>query len=87
MQWYPHNMSGTTSMRVGDKGRVVLPADLRQRRNWTEGTTLVAVETERGVVLTRRDELEALVRSQLAGNDVVAELIEERRLAATAEGS
>jgi AbrB family looped-hinge helix DNA binding protein len=72
-------------MRVGDRGRIVLPAELRQRRNWPEGTTLVAVETDRGVILTRRDELESLVRDQLAGRDVVAELLEERRSAAVRE--
>jgi AbrB family looped-hinge helix DNA binding protein len=72
-------------MRVGDRGRVVLPAELRQRRNWSEGTILVAVETERGVVLTSRDELERLVREQLAGSDPVADLLEERRLAAARE--
>lgn len=66
-------------MRVGDRGRVVLPAGLRQRRNWSEGTTLVAVETERGVVLTVREELEDLVREQPAGRDVVADLIAKRR--------
>ncbi|WP_210422565.1 AbrB/MazE/SpoVT family DNA-binding domain-containing protein [Cryobacterium sp. BB307] len=83
--WYDRDMSGTSAMRVGDRGRLVLPADLRQRRNWTEGTTLVAIESEHGVVLTERDELEKLVRDQLAGKDVVKELIEERRRAAATE--
>ncbi len=46
---------------------------------------LVAVETERGVVLTERNELERLVRDQLAGRDLVADLIGERRLAASRE--
>ena len=72
-------------MRVGDRGRVVLPAELRERRNWSEGTTLIAVETDGGVILTRRDELEQLVRAQLTGVDLVTTLIEERRLAATSE--
>ena len=45
----------------------------------------MAVETERGVILTRRDELESLVRDQLAGVDVVAELLEERRVMARRE--
>jgi AbrB family looped-hinge helix DNA binding protein len=66
-------------MRVGNKGRVVLPAELRQRRNWSEGTVLLALETETGVVLTTRDELEKLVRAQLAGGDLVTELLEKRR--------
>ncbi|WP_227411699.1 hypothetical protein [Cryobacterium sp. BB736] len=46
---------------------------------------MVAIETEHGVVLTERDELEKLVRDQLAGKDVVKELIEERRRAAATE--
>ena len=46
---------------------------------------LVALETDRGVVLAGRDELEALVREQLQGKDVVAALIEERRSAASRE--
>lgn len=74
-------MNGTESMRVGDRGRVVLPAGLRERRNWSEGTTLVAIETDRGVILTSRDELERIVREQLAGTDVVAALLAERRAA------
>jgi bifunctional DNA-binding transcriptional regulator/antitoxin component of YhaV-PrlF toxin-antitoxin module len=64
---------------------LVIPAELRQRKHWTEGTILVAVETEHGVILTGRSELEDIVRRQLAGTDVVAELIEERREAAARE--
>jgi bifunctional DNA-binding transcriptional regulator/antitoxin component of YhaV-PrlF toxin-antitoxin module len=64
---------------------LVIPAELRQRKHWTEGTTLVAVETAHGVILTGRSELEDIVRRQLAGKDVVAELIEERREAAARE--
>jgi bifunctional DNA-binding transcriptional regulator/antitoxin component of YhaV-PrlF toxin-antitoxin module len=63
----------------------VLPAELRQRRNWPEGTTLVAVDTERGVILTSRDELEKIVREQLAGSDVVTTLLDERRAASLRE--
>jgi len=48
---------------------------------------LVAVETESGVVLAARDELERLVREQLAGVDVVAALLDERRSSATREDS
>ena len=72
-------------MRVGERGRVVLPADLRKRRDWSEGTVLIAVETDRGVLLTRRDELESLVRGQLVGTDIVSDLMEERRRAAVRE--
>jgi bifunctional DNA-binding transcriptional regulator/antitoxin component of YhaV-PrlF toxin-antitoxin module len=64
---------------------VVLPVELRQHREWPEGTVLLALETEHGVVLTTRPELEKLVRAQLAGTDLVGELIEERRAASLAE--
>ncbi|MCY7290365.1 MAG: hypothetical protein LH624_19505 [Cryobacterium sp.] len=85
LRWYRMRMSGTESMRVGDRGRVVLPAGIRERRNWSEGTTLIAIETDRGVILTARDELERIVREQLAGTDVVAALLAERRAASLRE--
>jgi AbrB family looped-hinge helix DNA binding protein len=78
-------MSGTHRLRVGDRGRIVLPAELRQKRNWREGTELIAVDTKRGVILTGRDELEEIVREQLAGSDVVTALLEERRAASRRE--
>ncbi len=71
---------------MGDRGRVVIPADIRERRSWHAGTRLVAVETSSGVLLADRADLEDLVRRQLAGRDLVAELLDERRAAATAEG-
>ena len=57
----------------------MLPSQLRQHRGWWEGTTLVAIETATGVVVTSRDELELIVEKQLAGVDLVAQLLEERR--------
>jgi bifunctional DNA-binding transcriptional regulator/antitoxin component of YhaV-PrlF toxin-antitoxin module len=75
-------MSGTHTFTVGDRGRVVLPSQLRQHRGWPEGTTLVAIETATGVVVTSRDELELIVAKQLAGEDLVAQLLEERRASA-----
>ncbi|WP_411721159.1 AbrB/MazE/SpoVT family DNA-binding domain-containing protein [Mycetocola sp.] len=78
-------MSGTETVRVGNKGRIVLPAGMRQRRDWAEGTTLVAIETETGVLLAERSALETILREQLSGADVVASLLEERRRASAAE--
>jgi AbrB family looped-hinge helix DNA binding protein len=65
-------------MRVGDKGRVVVPAEIRDHRGWAEGTVLIAIESERGVLLMSRDEARALLREQLEGRDLVAELLAER---------
>jgi AbrB family looped-hinge helix DNA binding protein len=77
-------MSG--NLQMGDRGRIVIPADIRERRSWHTGTRLVAVETPSGVLLADRADLEDLVKRQLAGRDLVTELLDERRAAAAAEG-
>jgi len=80
-------MSDTYSMTVGNKGRVVLPADLRAARGWTEGSVLLLLETEDGVLLVTRDDLERQVQSELAGSDLVNELLAERRAEALADAA
>ncbi len=72
-------MSGT-GITIGGEGRIVLPAAIRDRRGWVVGTELVALESETGVVLVDRDSLKKAVRAQLAGRDVVTELLDERRV-------
>lgn len=84
-RWYPLTMRGTFTVTVGNKGRVVLPTAIRARRNWAEGTTLIAIESPTGVVLTSRDEAERIIRDQLEGADVVRELLDERRAAVLSE--
>ena len=85
-EWYKRRMSDTYSVTVGNKGRIVLPADLRQQRGWSEGTVLLLLETEGGVELITRDELERQVLSQSDGTtDVVGELLAERRAEAARE--
>jgi AbrB family looped-hinge helix DNA binding protein len=79
-------MSDTYSVTVGNKGRIVLPADLRQERGWSEGTVLLLLETETGVELLTRDALEKRVHAAAAGiTGVVAELLAERRAEAARE--
>jgi bifunctional DNA-binding transcriptional regulator/antitoxin component of YhaV-PrlF toxin-antitoxin module len=78
-------MSGTHTFTMGARGRVVLPIELRSNRDWPEGTTLIAVETAGGVVVATREELESIVRRQIAGVDLVGELLAERRAAAAGE--
>ena len=78
-------MSGTETVVVGNKGRIVIPAEIRQRRGWTEGAVLVAVETERGVILLARSELRSMVREQIEGHDLVGSLLADRRAASLAE--
>jgi len=70
---------------VGDKGRIVIPADIRARHNWTAGTEVVLMETPDGMLITDRPTAISLVRRRLAGHDLVGELIDERRAEAAAD--
>ena len=60
-------MSDTLAVQVGDKGRIVVPAAIRARHDWVEGSTLVALDTAVGVLLADRSAIESLVRARLAG--------------------
>jgi AbrB family looped-hinge helix DNA binding protein len=70
---------------MGDRGRLVIPAELRERAGLTEGTPLVLFETPKGLVLLTRAQLQELVRADLEGLDLVGELLTERRAEAAAE--
>lgn len=78
-------MSGSYPVVMGDRGRLVVPAELRERLHLDPGTPLVFVETGRGLVLATRDQVKALVRESLRGADLVDELLADRRRAAAAE--
>ncbi len=70
---------------MGGRGRLVIPADLRERAGLAEGTALVLLETPTGLVLLTRTQLRELVQADLAGLDLVGELLSERRAEAAAE--
>ncbi|MEX2586678.1 MAG: AbrB/MazE/SpoVT family DNA-binding domain-containing protein, partial [Actinomycetota bacterium] len=76
-------MDGTYRVTVGDRGRFVLPAELRERAALNPGSTVVLLETPRGVLLLTRDQLKDLVRDELVEADLVVELLAERRKAAS----
>ena len=78
-------MRGTHNVVVGDRGRIVVPAEVRERAGLSAGTPLVLLETPEGIVLLTRDQLRARVRDDLAGLDLVGDLIAERRRAAQRE--
>lgn len=77
--WYAYPISGTYLIRMGDRGRLVIPAELRQRAALDEGTPLTVIETAGGVVLLTRRQLRDRVQADLAGLDLVGELLAERR--------
>jgi AbrB family looped-hinge helix DNA binding protein len=78
-------MSGTYQVTMGDRGRLVIPAGLRERAGLVEGTPLVLLETPQGLVLLTRSQLQEMVRADLAGLDLVGELLTGRRAEAAAE--
>lgn len=83
MAWYVTRVSGTYQVAMGDRGRVVIPAELRERLGLDAGVPVVLVETSRGVLLMTREQAKASVRNSLDGVDLVAELLAERRRAAS----
>ena len=70
-------MDGTHAITMGDRGRLVVPAGVRERAGLSEGTPLILLETPMGIVLLTREQLRARARSELAGLDLVAELLGE----------
>jgi AbrB family looped-hinge helix DNA binding protein len=80
-------MGGTYQVVMGDRGRLVIPAEVRERTGLAEGTALVLLETPTGLVLLTRPQLQELVRADLAGLDLVGELLAERRAEAAGEAA
>lgn len=78
-------MDLTHTATLGDRGRLVLPAPLREHQGWEQGTPLLFVETERGVLLATRAQVRDLLREQLSGPSLVDELLSDRRNAAAGE--
>jgi len=83
--WYDEAMIGTYSVVVGDRGRLVIPAEVRAEAGIDEGTVLVLLPTETGLVLLTREQLRTRVRADLAGLDLVDELLGDRRREAALE--
>ncbi len=77
-------MSGTHTIRMGDKGRIVVPAEVRERYGISAGVPLVLVETDGGLVILTRRQLRDRVQADLGGLDLAAELLDDRRQAAEA---
>jgi bifunctional DNA-binding transcriptional regulator/antitoxin component of YhaV-PrlF toxin-antitoxin module len=70
---------------MGDRGRLVIPVELRERAGLAEGRPIVLVDTPAGVLLLTREQLRDLVRADLSGHDLVASLLKDRRAAAGVE--
>ena len=66
-------------LALGDRGRLVIPQEVRTGHGWEQGTGLIAIDTEAGVVLMSVEQGLEWLRSRLDGRDLVAELLAERR--------
>lgn len=80
-------MSDTQAVVVGPKGRVVIPAPIRQQLGIAEGSELVALVEGEAVVLVPRSAIKARLRSMFASVEpsLRDELIADRRAAARRE--
>lgn len=85
MKWYSRGMSGTYSLTMGDRGRLVVPAEVRSDLNWHQGTRLILTETDEGLLLMSVDQARAMIKAQIGDRDLVAELIAERHAEAQAD--
>lgn len=76
-----------TLSQMGNKGRLVVPLELRRRYGWDQGTTLVFSEVSPGEVrIQAADDALAAFRASVAGTpSPVDELLEDRRLEAQAD--
>jgi len=87
--WYflgmAHNVSHTVAL--GDRGRFVIPSEVRDRHGWHTGASLIAVDTDAGLIVMSTDEALAWLQSRLKGRDLVAELLAERRAEVESESA
>jgi antitoxin PrlF len=67
-----------TSQRIGAKGQVVIPKDLRERLGLGPGVDVVFKEIDGGVVV-RPAERRLSLRGRFAGSGMAGSLLEDRR--------
>lgn len=72
---------------VGDRGRVVLPAEVRQALGITSGTRLMLQVEERCIRVQTLDQALDDLRRAFEGHDPVGELLAERRREAERENA
>ena len=84
--WYRRLVGGTNTVRVGQKGRIVLPAAARKVLDAEEDSELILIVRDREVVLMSKDEAERQLQEMFAGApNLVDELIAERHAEAAAD--
>lgn len=64
---------------LGDRGRFVIPAEVRQRHGWDKGSPLVSIDAEEGFLVMSAERALKLIRESFQGRDPVAELLADRK--------
>jgi len=80
-------MSGIYKITMGDRGRLVIPSEVRRRSSLEPGTVLVLIDSPDGLLLVTREQLSERVRNDLEGHNLVKDLSAERRQAAALENA
>ena len=80
-------MGGTHALTMGDRGRLVIPADVRSDLNWKQGTRLILTETGEGLLLMSVDQARAMIKAQLGRPSLADELVAERHAEAAADAA
>lgn len=70
---------------MGDRGRLVIPVELRARLHLEPGSRVLLLDAPQGVVLVTREQVKELIRRDLQGKSLVEELLADRRRAAADE--
>ena len=76
---------GTHQVTMGERGRLVVPAEVRERAGLDSGSSLILLDTPGGIVLMTREQLRQRVRDDLAGLDLVGDLLDDRRREAASD--
>lgn len=72
---------------MGDRGRLVIPAEIRADLRWEQGTRLILTETEQGLLLMSVDQARAMIKAQLGDRSLADELVAERHAEAAADAA
>lgn len=80
-------MSGAYNVTMGDKGRLVIPAELRATLGISAGSRVILVDTPDGIILMTMEQALRRSREELAGPSLVDELIADRRAEAAREAA
>ena len=80
-QWYSGIMASSTMLKMGDRGRIVIPQQIREAQGLSTGDTLIIFEDEKGMTLMTRDQLREKMWAGIKNPEVslVDELIADRR--------